>query len=132
MDREPAGYASIKNRRTEAMDDSRYKPMGDPDDAAQIDAAVLRVLSTPPRVAVPADFAARVRRALPAQKPSRSAFRPARSAAIAASIATLAAVFYLASHAAPSFTSLPFDMELLLLLELAGIMTWVARMQQGE
>jgi hypothetical protein len=36
------------------------------------------------------------------------------------------ALCWLAPHAAPSFSSLAFDMELLLLAELAGVAMWLA------
>jgi hypothetical protein len=95
-----------------------------------LDAAIVRSLEQPPEVAIPADFAARVRAALPTQAPRR---RPASAGRIAAMVATavsIVAVFALAAHAQPSFSSIHFDIELLLIAELAVILPWLTRSQR--
>lgn len=96
-----------------------------------VESAITRALEQPPAVAVPADFAARVRGALPARPPRRRGRSAARVAATAAAAASLVGLCWLAPHAAPDFQSMAFDMELALLAELAAIAAWLAT-QRGN
>jgi len=96
----------------------------------RFEAALQRALETPPPVAVPEAFAARVRSALPKPASLRQRASAGRQAGLAAAVILLLAVFWLAPHTAPHFTSLAFDMEILLLLELAGVMAWLARLRK--
>jgi hypothetical protein len=93
----------------------------------QIDIQIDGALAAQPEPAIPADFAARVRAALPPVAPARRRVSAARSTAIAASATLLVAVFCIAPHAAPSFSNLTFDIELSLLAELACILTWLSQ-----
>jgi hypothetical protein len=89
------------------------------------DAAVTRALEQAPATAVPADFAARVRAALPSRPPARARRSLVRVYSTLAIVALLVTLCVLAPHARPSFTNLAFDLELTLLLELAGIVAWL-------
>ena len=104
--------------RSDEMDGNQLDP--------KIDAAVLRCLETPPVVVVPAAFAGRVRAALPAPTPRRQRVSAGQQAGVAAVVLLLVAVFWLAPHTAPRFTSMAFDVEIMLLLELAGVLAWLA------
>jgi hypothetical protein len=92
-----------------------------------LDAAIVRSLEQAPEVAIPADFAARVRASLPPQKPRKARGSAARTSAIIAVAAGLAGTFWLAPRMTPSFTSLSFDLEMLLLAELAVVIAWLAQ-----
>jgi hypothetical protein len=91
-----------------------------------LEAAIDRLLARQPDPTIPAGFAARVRATLPPAAPAKARISTARSTAFAAAAALLIAVFCIAPHTAPSFTSLAFDVELSLLAELACIATWLA------
>jgi hypothetical protein len=91
----------------------------------EMEAAVIQALELQREPAVPADFAARVMRSLPPQPAARPRVRVSRTVGIVAAAILTIAVFALAPHAAPSFTSLTFDLELMLLAELAGIACWL-------
>jgi ferric-dicitrate binding protein FerR (iron transport regulator) len=95
------------------------------DDAA-FEAAITRALEQQPSVAIPAEFAARVRASLPAQPKVRARRSVGRIAATAAAAGLVVALWWLAPHVRPSFASMAFDMELLLLAELAGVAAWLA------
>jgi len=75
---------------------------------------------------VPADFSARVQAALPTAAPVRPARRMGRIVAGVALAVALVAMLVLAPHIRPSFSSIAFDAELLLLAELAAIASWLA------
>ena len=92
----------------------------------ELEARITRALQRQPQTAVPAEFAARVRAALPAQKAARPAMQAGRISAIAGATVLMVALFALAPHAAPNFTSFAFDLELLMLVELGGIAYWFA------
>ncbi len=77
-------------------------------------------------VLVPADFAARVRGALPAVKPARRRVQLGRTVTFAAMGVLAVALFALAPHAAPTFGNVAFDLELMVLVELGGLAYWVA------
>lgn len=95
-------------------------------DEVALEAAITQALERQPEVVVPMDFAARVRASLPPQpkvRTRRSAGRIAGTAAVAGLIVGLC---WLAPHAQPSFESIAFDMEMLMLAELAGVAAWLA------
>jgi hypothetical protein len=94
--------------------------------SATLEASLTRALEHAPAIAVPADFAARVRASLPAQPRTQSRPSAARMAATGAASAALLALCLLAPHAAPNFQSMSFDMELALLGELAVVAAWLA------
>ena len=92
-----------------------------------------RALERRPQVAVPAVFAARVARMLPVQRGwgvgvARSA---GKMAAGVAAVLLAGALFVMAPHALPSFSSLAFDVELVVLAELAAV-AWVLARMDGE
>ena len=88
------------------------------------EARMTRALEAQPLVIVPADFAVRVRQALPVQSQRRPVVSMGRVAAIVGAVVLAVALFALAPHARPGFTSLAFDMELVVLLELGAIAYW--------
>ena len=94
-------------------------------DEQWIDAAITRALERQPEVAVPVDFAAKVRAALPAQSKVRERRSVGRIAAGAAAVGLLLALCWLAPHARPSFASVAFDLEMVLVVELAGVAAWL-------
>jgi hypothetical protein len=94
------------------------------DDA--LETAITRALEQQPNVAIPADFAARVRASLPVQPKVGRRRSVGRIAATAAAAGLVVALCWLAPHARPSFESVAFDMEMLMLAELAGVAAWLA------
>jgi len=97
----------------------------------ELDQAITRALEQQPSVTIPTDFADRVRASLPAAPAPRRSFHVGRTIAIAASVVLTIAVFAVAPHAAPNFTSLAFDLELLMLAELGGIAYWFVGRKQA-
>lgn len=107
-----------------------------------LQAAVLEVLTAPPAVMVPADFAARVALRATSQPRSRPAgwadvFRvdakgTAPRVAAVSGVLLLGALFAFAPHTRPSVLDLRFDVELLLLVELGGVGYLVARTGLGR
>lgn len=85
------------------------------------DALLTRTLERKPQIAVPEGFAARVAAALPAQKPTRAPRRVGSLIAMVAAMIVTLTMFVLASSARPNLTNFAFDMELLMLVQLAGI-----------
>ncbi len=100
-------------------------------DEKQFDAVITRTLEQKPAVTVPVDFAAKVRAALPPERKARSGHFAGRSvsriAGTVAVVGLLVAMCLLAPHARPSFESVAFDFELLVLVELAGVAAWMGR-----
>jgi hypothetical protein len=100
-------------------------------DEKALEAEIVRVLEQKPVVAAPVDFAARVRAALPPEpkvKAGRFAGRSlGRMVGGVAAVALVVALCVLAPHARPSFESLAFDLEMVLLLELAGVAIWLGK-----
>jgi len=92
---------------------------------AEFEAMLTRRLESGPAVDVPLDFATRVRAALPPIAPQRSKARLGRISMAAAMVVLTVAMFALAPHAAPDFKNLAFDLELLVLVQLAGIGYWL-------
>ena len=95
-------------------------------DANELEAAITRALDRKPEIVVPMDFAAKVRAALPAQPKVRARRSVGREVAIVATAGLVLALCWLAPHARPSFESVAFDMEMLMLVELAGVAAWLA------
>jgi hypothetical protein len=89
------------------------------------EAAITRALEHAPAVVIPPDFATRVRVALPAPPPVRAPRSLGRLYATIAVAALLITLYAIAPHAAPSFANVAFDLELTLLVELAGIAAWL-------
>lgn len=95
------------------------------DDSA-MEAAITRALERQSEVLVPADFAARVRASLPARPRVRARRSVGRIAGTAAVAGLIVGLCWLAPHTQPSFASLAFDFEMLMLVELAGVAAWLA------
>ena len=95
-------------------------------DEAVLETAITRALEHQPNVVIPADFAARVRASLPAQPKMRERRSVGKMAAAAAAAGLVVGLCWLAPHAQPSFESLAFDMEMLMLVELACVSAWLA------
>jgi len=79
-----------------------------------------------PVLAIPADFAARVVASLPKQRAARPAIRAGRTIAIVALVVLAIVLFALAPHVTPSFTSVTFYIELIILAQLGAIAYWLA------
>jgi hypothetical protein len=94
-------------------------------DANEFEAAITRALDRKPEVAVPVDFAARVRSALPAQAKVKTRRSVGREAAMVAAVGLVLALCVLAPHARPSFESVAFDLEMVLVVELIGVAAWL-------
>jgi ferric-dicitrate binding protein FerR (iron transport regulator) len=95
-------------------------------DDRTLEAAITRALERQPEVVVPEDFAARVRALLPAQPKVKARRSVGKIAGTAGAAALIVALCWLAPHTQPNFGSLAFDMEMLLLIELAGVAAWLA------
>jgi hypothetical protein len=95
------------------------------DEQQRMDAAITRALERQPEVVMPMDFAARVRAALPAQPRVRARRSVGRTAATAAVVGLVLALCLLAPHARPSLDSVAFDLEMVMLVELAGVAAWL-------
>ena len=94
-------------------------------DANEFEAAITRALERQPEVAVPVDFAVRVRAALPAQPKVREQRSVGRMAAAVGAAGLLLALCLVAPHARPSLESTAFDLEMVLVVELAGVAAWL-------
>lgn len=96
-----------------------------------IDRAIEQALQQQTNVAVPEGFAARVRAQLPAVRPAPRRFWQRMSAGQMAGlvglVALVAAFCWLAPGARPDFMSLRFDLELVVLGEMAGVGWWVGK-----
>ncbi len=101
--------------------------MSDFETSQNFEARLTRALEQQPEVTVPTEFAARVRAALPQQTPlrARRVVRVSRTSAVVSGVVLLAAMCWLAPHSRASFSSAAFDMELVLLAELAGVAAWM-------
>ena len=100
--------------------------MQDEKDNPGFDASLTRALERRPEAVVPADFAARVRAALPAVRPARAPMQFGRTVAVGAAFVLAVALCLLAPHAVPTFGNLAFDCELVVFAELGGIAYWLA------
>ena len=94
-------------------------------DANEFEAAITRALDRKPEVAVPADFAAKVRAALPAQPKVRVQRSVGQGVAAVAAVGLVLALCWLAPHVRPSFESVAFDLEMVLVVELMGVAAWL-------
>jgi len=92
---------------------------------------LIAALEHRPEPAIPADFALRLAAQLPPVKPARRRIPAAQTISILAAIVCVLALAWLAPHAAPSFTSLAFDLELLLFAQLAFIAHWFTTRRQA-
>ena len=108
---------------TDKVDEMKSDPV--------FEAAITRALERQPEVMIPAGFAARVRASLPAQPTVRARRSMGQIAALAGAAALVVALCWLAPHARPSFENGVFDMELLMMAELAGVAAWLA-MRRGN
>ncbi len=95
------------------------------DEERMDEAAITRALERQPEVVVPVDFAAKVRAALPAQSKVRARRSVGRMVAAAAAAGLVLALCWLAPHARPSFGSVAFDLEMVMVVELAGVAAWL-------
>jgi len=89
------------------------------------EAAITQTLELRRDPVIPAGFTARVMQSLPAQKPIRTRSQVGRTVGLVAAAILMAGMFALAPHATPNFTSLTFDVELLLLAELGALSYWL-------
>ena len=90
------------------------------------DEAITRALEAQPVVVIPEGFAARVMGSLPAQPMVKERRSVAKIAATAGVAALIVGLCWLAPHVRPSFGSVAFDMEMLMLCELAGVAAWLS------
>lgn len=103
-------------------------------DDKQLQAAITQVLEQRPVVSVPADFAARVAARVPARREGgveRVRWSVARTVAMIAMVVVVIAMFVLAPHVQMKAANVGFVVEMLLLLELAGIGYSLMRMREN-
>jgi len=89
------------------------------DTRENLDVAITRALEKRP-VVVPVEFAGRVMRSLPPRKQRRK-LPVGRTAVLAGLLALALTMFALAPQVRPQITNFAFDLELLLLVQMAGI-----------
>ena len=94
-------------------------------DANELEAAITRALDRKPEIVVPMDFAAKVRAALPAQPKVRVQRSVGQGVAAVAAVGLVLALCWLAPHVRPSFESVAFDLEMVLVVELMGVAAWL-------
>jgi ferric-dicitrate binding protein FerR (iron transport regulator) len=94
-------------------------------DASELEAAITRALDRKPEVRIPVDFAAKVRAALPAQPKLRERRSVGQGVAVVGAVGLVLALCWLAPHARPSFESMAFDLEMVLVVELMGVAAWL-------
>jgi len=94
-------------------------------DVNEFEAAITRALDRKPEVVVPADFAARVRASLPAQPKVKARRSVGREVGMVATVGLVLALGWLDPHARPSFGSVAFDLEMVLVVELMGVAAWL-------
>jgi len=100
-------------------------------DANEFEAGITRALDRKPEVVVPADFAARVRAALPAQPKVRTERSVGRIAAGVATVGLVLALCVLAPHARPGVQNMAFALEMVLVVELVGVAAWLGMRRSG-
>lgn len=96
----------------------------------QMEAMVTRALEQWPTTLVPEGFAARVRRALPVQRPARRRVSAGWAFGVGSAAGLTVALFALAPHVQPDVRSLGFLMEMLVMVELGAVVVFLA-MKQG-
>jgi hypothetical protein len=99
--------------------------------SGDFEATITRALERRREAAVPAEFAARVVTHLPARRAVRQEMGAGRSAGIAGAVVLAIALVAIAPHAEPNFASVTFDLELLLLAQLAAIAYWLGVERTG-
>jgi len=95
------------------------------------EAAITRALELRPEPVIPQDFAARVMQSLPAQAPIRTRSHIGRTIGLIGGAILTAGLFALAPHTTASFSSLTFDLELLLLAELGALGYWLTARREA-
>jgi hypothetical protein len=118
------------------MSDSRQKGY-ELMETEQVERAITSALERNPRVTVPQEFAAKVAQSLPGGVPTRAgmvlkAGSVGKRLAVVAMVLLAAFLCVLAPHAATSFSSPAFDLELMVLAELGAVAWMLARMQSGR
>ena len=95
----------------------------------ELEKAIDAALEQQQALSIPVDFAARVaeRAALLPRRSHAPRARYARSVAILLSAILVVALFLLAPHAQPTFSSLGFDIELAVTILLAALAYWLTR-----
>jgi len=91
-----------------------------------LEAAITRALEKKPEVVVPAEFAGRVMRSLPPRRRQRK-MPVGRTAVLVGMLALALTMFALTPHVTPQITNFAFDLEMLLLVQMAGIGWWFFR-----
>src|SRR5580658_5253174 len=92
---------------------------------AGLNTRIDRALELRREVVVPEAFAGRVMQSLPPRRRRRAAMRVGRLVAIFAAMVLALTMFALAPESRPNVTNFAFDMELLMLAQLAGIAWWL-------
>ena len=95
-----------------------------------LEATITKALEKKPEVVVPAEFAGRVMRSLPPRRQRRK-IPVGRAGLVTGMMALLLAMFVLAPHATPQWTNFAFDVEVLLLVQMAGI-GWLLKEDSSE
>jgi predicted tellurium resistance membrane protein TerC len=88
-----------------------------------LEASITRALEKKPEAVVPAEFVARVMRSLPPRKQRRK-LPVGQTAALTGLLALVLTMFALAPQVTPQITNFAFDLEMLLLVQMAGIGWW--------
>jgi hypothetical protein len=88
-----------------------------------LEVAITQALEKKPETVVPAEFAGRVMRSLPPRR-RRPKMPVGRVSVLAGMVALLLTMFALAPQVKPQITNFAFDLELLLLVQMAGIGWW--------
>jgi hypothetical protein len=91
-----------------------------------VEAAITRALEERRESEVPEGFAARVCMALPAKSVARRRIGVGQRTAMVMALVALSAMFVLASKSTTNLANLAFDLECLLMSQLAGIVCWLA------
>jgi hypothetical protein len=94
--------------------------------------AITRALDERRATAIPENFAARVCGSLPAPPVMRRRTSVGRTIAMVMVVLAMSAMFAMAPRATVNFANLGFDVECLLMLQLAGIMYWLAGKGAGS
>ena len=97
----------------------------------RLEAAITQALEKKPETAVPAEFAGRVMRSLPPRQRRRK-MPVGRTAVLVGLLALALTMFALAPQARPHMTNFAFDLELLLLVQMAGIGWWFFRVSSKQ
>jgi hypothetical protein len=103
-------------------------------DDKQMDAVIAQALERRPAVLVPEDFAAKVAARIPAvqaRRVLRPRFSVARVAAMVAIVVLTIVLFAMAPHVRTTGFSVSFGIEMLLLVELAGIGYGLMRLRES-